>query len=273
MRSKDDSPTSYPYLMENPEEAERLEMKTDLDKTRRQLLWAGLKQEMRALDLGCGSGIVSNLIAELVGESGHVLGVDGSKERVDFAQRRYGERETLGFSVCLFEDLGKLDDGFDFIWSRFVFEYLADPEPVLEQALEVLNPGGVLCVIDLDYNAITHYPLPPLLEQTLAKIAAKLGSTGFDPYVGRKLYKLFYDHGLHDIEVDIEAHHCIYGPLNDVDRFNWLKKAEVISKLVPKIHPDYPEGGEGFVRDFMQFFERPDRFTYTPMIKVKGTKP
>src|SRR5262245_12139700 len=49
---------------------------------------AGIKRGMRVLDLGCGTGDASLLIARLVGPSGLVAGVDRSAEAIDLAQRR-----------------------------------------------------------------------------------------------------------------------------------------------------------------------------------------
>ena len=48
------------YLMENLEEAIRLEMKTDPEAVRKQALWCGLKPGMRVLDAGCGPGMITS---------------------------------------------------------------------------------------------------------------------------------------------------------------------------------------------------------------------
>jgi len=49
---------------------------------------AGIKRGMHVLDLGCGTGDASLLIAKLVGPSGLVAGIDRSPEAIDLAQRR-----------------------------------------------------------------------------------------------------------------------------------------------------------------------------------------
>ena len=46
--------------------------------SRRLLLEAGLRRGMRVADLGCGVGMVTALLAELVGPEGHVVGIDAS---------------------------------------------------------------------------------------------------------------------------------------------------------------------------------------------------
>ena len=49
---------------------------------------SGIERGMRVLDLGCGSGDTSLLIAKMVGASGLVVGVDKSAEAIDEADKR-----------------------------------------------------------------------------------------------------------------------------------------------------------------------------------------
>ena len=44
--------------------------------TKQTLLNAGLKKDMRCIDIGCGSGSVTRLMADMVGDNGYVVGVD-----------------------------------------------------------------------------------------------------------------------------------------------------------------------------------------------------
>src|ERR1700742_4595671 len=53
---------------------------------------AGIRPGMRVLDLGCGAGDVSFVVADMVGSSGSVVGVDRSREALDRAQARAGQR-------------------------------------------------------------------------------------------------------------------------------------------------------------------------------------
>jgi ubiquinone/menaquinone biosynthesis C-methylase UbiE len=53
--------------------------------TRRMLVEAGITTGMQVLDVGCGPGDVSLLIAELVGETGSVLGIDASEDMLQVA--------------------------------------------------------------------------------------------------------------------------------------------------------------------------------------------
>ncbi|MFO7985726.1 MAG: class I SAM-dependent methyltransferase [Desulfatiglandaceae bacterium] len=260
--------------MEGFEEAVRLEVKTDHKALRAQAEWCGIGSGLRVLDVGCGPGKTSSVLRDMVQPGGEVLGVDFSTQRIERARQKYGEKPGLDFQVHNFYD--SLEDFglFDRIWVRFVLEYHRKESPgIVSNLVRCLKPGGYLCLIDLDHNALNHYPLPGRMEHILFKILALLEEKyDFDPYAGRKLYSYLFDQGLEQIQADIRAHHLIYGKVNDVDMFNWIKKLEMVTDKAPEVFEDYPGGHLTFFDDFNRFFKDPRRFTYTPMILCKGMK-
>ncbi len=56
--------------------------------TRSMLMEAGLTTGMQVLDIGCGPGAVSLIAADLVGETGRVLGIDASADMLEVAESR-----------------------------------------------------------------------------------------------------------------------------------------------------------------------------------------
>ncbi len=263
------------YLMENPEEALRLDVKTDPDAVRNQANLCGIGPGARVLDVGCGSGKATSILHEMVQPGGSVIGVDFAEDRLSFAQQYYGNKEGIEFRrmdfMGLLADLGQ----FDFIWVRFVLEYfLEGATDIIRNLAKSLKPDGYLCLLDLDYNCLTHYPLKPEIESILQKLIQKMiQKYNFDPFVGRKLYTYLYDLGFRDIEVHIIPHHLIYGDLKSADDFNWIKKVEMASVKAKDLFETYPGGYEGFFSDFTTFFHDPRRFTYTPLVICKGKKP
>jgi SAM-dependent methyltransferase len=263
------------YLMENLEETNRLEVKTDPEAFKKQALWCGLKPGLRVMDAGFGAGKTASILYDMVQPGGHILGVDSSEERTAFATKHYSRKPGLEFLV---HDLREplIDVGhFDVIWVRFFLEYNREEGPqILKNLTENLKPGGNLCLLDLDRNCLNHYEMPPKLEKMFDKIAKKLEREhNFDPYAGRKLYAYLFDLGYENIEVDLKAHHLIYGEMQEKDAFNWLKKMEVISTKIKGLFKNYPGGHAGFHKDFIEYFYNPRRFIYTPMILCKGRKP
>jgi SAM-dependent methyltransferase len=85
-------PTAGRYVLATGEAAAyRLALLHDLyqEGTRRVLLDAGLRRGMRVADLGCGVGLVTALLAVLVGPEGHAVGIDASAAQLAQARTRW----------------------------------------------------------------------------------------------------------------------------------------------------------------------------------------
>lgn len=258
------------YIMENDQEILRLELKTEEDKVIAQAIRAGLSEGMRVVDIGCGTGRTTAILKQVVGPKGSVVGVDGSKERIGHAVKRYsGEGITFALRDIR-EPLADLGS-FDFVWVRFILEYYKkEAFSLVENFTKLAKPGGILCLIDLDHNSLNHYGLSPRLEKAIhAAIIQLTERLNFDPYAGRKLYSHLYRLGFKEIAVHVEAHHLIYGSLRNSDAFNWIRKIEVLAKKMEFTLPGY-SSPEEFKEDFIRFFEDPGRFTYTPLIACWG---
>ena len=263
------------YLMENDEEAERLDLKTDPDAVKEQALWFGISPGARLLDVGCGPGKTTALLHDLIGPDGEAVGVDISESRIHHARSFYGERPGIDFQgrdIRLpMKDLGQ----FDFVWVRFVLEYYREGAlDIIKNISANLKPGGCMCLLDLDHNCLSHWEMPKEMEDIVIKFMLYAQDNyNFDLYAGRKFYSHLYDLNFEDISVNLMPHHLIYGELKAADEFNWMKKIEIGVKKAPDILKTYPGGSEKFITDFKTFFRNPRRFTYSPLILCKGTKP
>jgi SAM-dependent methyltransferase len=264
----------FDYLLESGDEALRLDIKTEEGAVERQALWAGIAPGMRVADICCGSGKTTWILNELVQPFGSAIGIDGSEKRLEYARIHYSNGGIEFFQHDITESLRDLGT-FDFVWVRFVLEYFrANGFDVVENISGIVRPGGILCLIDLDYNSQNHYKLPDRLALTLCDLSsAAEEKANFDPYAGRKLYSHLYRLGYGDLAVDVAAHHLIYGPLKQTDAFNWSKKTEVVAKRLGYDFKEYPGGYDEFFREFTNFFQDPGRFTYTPIIACRGRRP
>jgi ArsR family transcriptional regulator len=106
----------------------------------------------RLLDIGSGTGRLMEVLAP---RCAHALGVDASREMLALARARLAER---GLSHCAVRqaDMYRLplpDGGFDVVTLQMVLHYAEDPAAALAEAARVLNPGGILVVVDLAPHA------------------------------------------------------------------------------------------------------------------------
>jgi SAM-dependent methyltransferase len=264
---------SNEYLMESEDEISRLTSKTDSKALETQARWAGVEAGMRVADIGCGPGLTTALLREIVQPDGEVVGIDQSAARIAHAQQEYtaeGIRFVCRDITASLQDLGQ----FDFVWVRFILEYFrSNSVEIVKNVSSVVRPGGFLCLADLDYNCLTYYGIFPRLERAIHKVVKTLEEeANFDPYAGRKLYSYLYDLGFQDIKVNLYPHHLIYGKAADTDVFNWTKKIDVISEKFDFLFEEYPGGHDEFREEFHSYFKNPERFIYTPLIIVSGRK-
>jgi ubiquinone/menaquinone biosynthesis C-methylase UbiE len=234
----DHSQDRNPYFMDSAQEGARLEGKTDPEVARAQLQMTGLRAGMRTLDVGCGTGAVTRVMASIAGPD-QAVGVDLSSARLD--QARQLARET-GTSVEFVEGsayyLPFASAHFDYAWSRFLFEYLPDPQGALVEMVRVTRPGGTVVVGDLDGQIEQFYPLDPQVRADLMEGLQILGRTGFDPWVGRKLFNWFHSAGLNDISVHVTPYQVYAGGLPERDMANWQQKFSASMESLTRITGD-----------------------------------
>jgi len=262
------------YIMESDNESLRLLLKTDPQIVQKQAEWAGLKSGMRVADLGCGPGITTSVLHKITQPGGYTAGVDFAKSRYQYALEHYHSEGIEFFCRDINDPLDDLGL-FDFIWVRFVLEYYrTNSFEIVKKIINSLKPGGILCLIDLDYNCLNHYGVPERLDRAVKQIIHEVEiKANFDPFVGRKLYSYLYDLEFTDIVVDVSSHHNIYGSLNEKDKYNWMKKVELAPRIINYQFDEYKNGYEEFIKEFRDSFSNPRRFTYTPLIACRGIKP
>ncbi len=95
----------------------------------------------RVLDLGCGSGTGSAIVAAA---GGVVSAVDIDPDAVVHAQGAYGA--TVTFAVASATDLPFPDDAFDLVTCFEVIEHVTEQREVVAEVARVLAPGGVLII-------------------------------------------------------------------------------------------------------------------------------
>jgi SAM-dependent methyltransferase len=158
--------------------------------TRRVLLDAGIQRGMRVADFGCGVGMVTAVLAELVGPEGCVVGIDFSGAQLAQARERLnGSGANVGFVEASATATGLPPGSFDLVYCRFLLIHLPDPERALAEMRALLKPGGILVCEDGDLT--TSGSEPPSALGAFAELWGRLGPLrGVDYTLGRRLFQM-----------------------------------------------------------------------------------
>jgi ubiquinone/menaquinone biosynthesis C-methylase UbiE len=225
--------------------------------TERMLVAAGVKPGLRVLDVGCGVGDVSFLVACLVGPEGSVIGVDLDADALKFADER---RAAQGIVSVEFRqsDARSADSGrlFDAAVGRLVLLYMSDPTEALRQIARRVRPGGVVTF----QEPVTRHGVGAATRQpALARLNELLGETfersGARPDVGEELYWRMLDAGL---EPDSKPFAEI--PLGSADQA-YRRWSAFAQSMLPKM-VEYGLAAEKDILDLLERLHRemiPDR--------------
>lgn len=116
-----------------------------------------LRADSRVLDLGCGSGWASRLMAS-VAHNGRVVGLDISDEMIALARATSTQYQNIEFHTGSAESLAFEDGAFTHGFSMESIYYYQDVPAALRELRRVLAPGGLfVAVVDLyQENAPSH---------------------------------------------------------------------------------------------------------------------
>jgi arsenite methyltransferase len=105
----------------------------------------------RVLDLGSGAGTDSLIAAQMVGEHGHVTGIDRTPEMLAKARAAATEMgaSNVEFVESEAERLPFLDESFDVVISNGVIDLIPDKDAVFAELFRVLAPGGHIQIADV----------------------------------------------------------------------------------------------------------------------------
>ena len=88
----------------------------------------------RALDIGCGPGLTTQSLAEAVGDTGQVLGVDIAAPMLTIARQRCAAMPHVNFDLCDVNALPCADASIDIALASQVYEYFE----TIEERSEIL---------------------------------------------------------------------------------------------------------------------------------------
>lgn len=157
----------------------------------------GVGPGWRCLDLACGLGDVTRLMAARAGAPGLVVGLDLERRFLDHARAQAaGAVEYLEADACR---TGLPDGGFDLVHGRFLFAGAARFDPLLTEAIRLARPGGTIALQEQDLSSMACFPPHPAFARLKGMLGAGLEQSGTGRGVARRLFGLLRQAGLREL--------------------------------------------------------------------------
>jgi len=269
-------PQTQPYLLGHSED-EELRLRRQAAELRHESAWLfdriGLGAGARAIDLGCGPQGVLDLLSERVGNTGHVIGIDRSRESVALARRFVADRALKHVEVLQGDATatGLPEASFDLVHARLVLVNVPYVDAVVREMVRLARPGGVVASHEADY--LSHFCDPPLRAwDRLFEIFKRYSSAnGVDLFVGRRTHRLFREAGLVDIEVNPVIHVYPHGHSRRAIFWHFLQN--VRDRLLEEELIAESEFSE-LTAELKEHLDRPDTLVVSHLFfQVWGRKP
>ncbi len=165
---------------------------------------AGLRSRDKILEMGCGPGFITNVLAQSSPE-GQILSVDYSIDLLKQFKNNVNIYPVDGvYEVCASaSNLPLRDQSRDFVYARFLMQHVPDPLPLIEEGKRVLAENGTFCIVDSDDSLILHYPENKKIQNFLSQAEKIQSERGGNRFVGKRLSCLMRQAGLKDIDCQI----------------------------------------------------------------------
>ena len=163
-----------------------------------------LQPGQKVLDVGCGPGTDTIQLAQRVGTSGQVIGVDYDADMIAEAEQRAQKAGVSAWVIHKCEDANELpfeSNYFDACRSERLFVHLLEPAKALCEMARVTRSGGWIVVMEPDAGTLSMDTNEIESERCLMRaIAEYMVNNG---YSGRQLYRLFKQQGLIDVSAQV----------------------------------------------------------------------
>jgi len=242
--------------------------------TRRLVRECGIEPGMRVLDIGCGAGDVSMLLAEAVGPSGTVVGVDVELRAVQLAKRRACEAglDQAQFAVGTDEHVEPLGP-FDAVIGRCVLVHQVEPTKMIRRVSSAVRTGGIVGFFEPAFHAHFYMtPEVPLMRAVCESIINCHRAALQSPDVAGRFISCFLDSGLPEPRVNWES----IAPGSDPKFVRWI--AVMYETLLPlmessgTVDPNVGDFASLYDRLLSALTEGRTQFTSVPYVSAWATK-
>src|SRR5581483_10387464 len=135
---------------------------------------------LSVLDIGCGTGAITAGIAEAVGPSGRVIGIDRDAQLLEIARNEHRTLANLEFELGDAQAL-RFHAEFDIVTAARTLQWIAQPAQAIANLKRAAKPSGLVTVLDYNHTRNDWDPDPPReFRQFYAAFLAWRQANGWD---------------------------------------------------------------------------------------------
>ena len=161
---------------------------------------AGIAADAECLDVGCGGGDVTALLAARA-PSGRVVGTDRDAVKIELA--RTGAAPNVEFRVEDVADTVASVARYDVVYARFLLSHLRDAAAWVRSLAQLVAPDGALVVEDVRISAAFCSPPCSAFQRSQDIYSQTVRANGGDPELGPHLPRHLRAAGLDDIGIEV----------------------------------------------------------------------
>lgn len=160
------------------------------------------------VEIGCGPLGCLELLAEVVGPEGRVIGIERSQDAVARALSHVADNGLTNVEVSQGDGRHTAleRDVFDLVTSRLVLVNVPEPEQLVAEAVALARPGGVVAYHEPIWPLITYDPPLPEWDRLYDIMRAYADLNGTDLFIGSRLPRMLREHGLVEIQTNVTVH-------------------------------------------------------------------
>jgi SAM-dependent methyltransferase len=208
-----------------------------------------IRPEHRILDLGCGTGTFTRVLARLA-ERGHVVGIDDSAEHIRQAQADAASGDNATF-LHMPSDAMRFSEDFDLVVSQSSFQWMKNQRKVIAESYEALRKGGrfFLRMPARDFG----WEMNEALDGAFASVGMQAAGRAMQPPwrfpLAEEMADYLRDARFRDVDTRYEKCTLRFGSSRDVIAWGM---AVCLPAFLPRVAPDLREK---FKRAFAKNFE------------------
>ena len=152
----------------------------------------------RVVDLGCGPGLVVEMLRDRIGATGEVIGVDESSRWIEHVSERVSSAgwTNVRSVQARIEDLELESASVDAFFMRWVLGFLPDRAAVLRSLARFLRPGGRIVVMDYNHYGVSLFPECESFWSVISGTRELYATRGGNTWVMGEIRRLMTDAGL-----------------------------------------------------------------------------